>query len=133
MPYKDLEKRKSYHQAYRLGNKDKIKHLNKVYNLKRNYGLTIEDYNSLAEVQNHSCALCKKHKTFFSRGYNLAVDHDHETGEVRGLVCYQCNLTLARGLEYFERAVEYLKTKPVGLDGKDIKQSRREHGNSIVI
>lgn len=80
----------------------------RAYNLKR-YGLTTEQYDALLEAQEFRCALCRRHKDEFARGYALAVDHDHETGAVRGLVCYRCNLTLARGLEYFERGVAYLK------------------------
>jgi hypothetical protein len=88
------------------------------YNLRRNFGLSVEQYNSLLEVQEQCCALCHKHKDTFKRGYALAVDHDHDTGEIRGLVCYGCNTILAKGLSFFERGVEYLTTKPVDTEGK---------------
>lgn len=53
------------------------------------YGLTIEKYKTLLKLQGGVCAICKgKEKT--KRGY-LHVDHNHETGKVRGLLCQNCN------------------------------------------
>lgn len=62
------------------------------YALKRKYGITIDQYEELLERQDNSCALCGKsaeeHHT------NLAVDHNHRTGEIRGLLCTHCNYRL---------------------------------------
>lgn len=49
----------------------------------------LQNYEALLIEHNHSCAVCKKHKSHFSR--NLSVDHNHKTGKVRGLLCYRCN------------------------------------------
>jgi len=57
--------------------------------LKRCYGLTLADYDCLLEAQGRSCAICKCTENG-SKEY-LAVDHDHETGEIRGLLCDKCN------------------------------------------
>ena len=43
----------------------------------------------MLKKQNNCCAICKKHKSKFAR--SLAVDHDHSTGEIRGLLCFWCN------------------------------------------
>lgn len=54
----------------------------------RPYGLTIEDYEALLEAQDHRCVGCEKK---FGPSRVPCVDHDHATGEVRGLLCSPCN------------------------------------------
>jgi len=78
--------------------------------LKRKYGMTLEDYDDLLKTQNGACAICQQSEPINSR--RLAVDHDHITGEVRGLLCSQCN----RGIGYLkddpdilEAAAQYLR------------------------
>jgi len=61
------------------------KQLKKNSTLKYNYGITLEDYNILLKNQESKCLICKDVYN------NLVVDHDHKTGEVRGLLCYACN------------------------------------------
>jgi hypothetical protein len=61
-------------------------------NLKRSYGMTIEQYDELFTKQNGSCAGCKRHQSVFAQ--RLAVDHCHITGEIRGLLCAPCNRAL---------------------------------------
>lgn len=67
-------------------------------NLKRNFGITLDDYNRMHVSQNGLCAICGNPETSFDARHkvvrSLAVDHDHETGEVRGLLCYTCNMAL---------------------------------------
>ena len=57
--------------------------------LKRYYGITPEQYNDLLKKQNHRCAVCEKHES--ESKTRLAVDHNHVTGEIRGLLCNYCN------------------------------------------
>lgn len=71
------------------------------------YGLSIADYDVLAEKQNGVCAICGEPDK-----QRLAVDHNHETGVVRGLLCRLCNL----GLGHFKdrpgvltKAAKYLE------------------------
>lgn len=68
------------------------------YRLMANYGITPEQYAGLFEAQGHCCAICKvdelggKHKDNPNRSdWNWCVDHDHVTGQVRGLLCETCN------------------------------------------
>jgi hypothetical protein len=61
-------------------------------NLKR-YGITLADYDQMLKRQKGVCAICKKPETH-SRQRRLSVDHNHETGEVRGLLCARCNRAL---------------------------------------
>lgn len=73
---------------------------------KHNYGITREQYNQMLEDQNYCCAICGKQNN------NLYVDHDHETGKVRGLLCSYCNRSLAGlgdSLSGVLRAVKYLE------------------------
>ncbi len=67
------------------------------------------DYDRLYQIQAGRCFLCKRHSTEFKR--NLAVDHDHETGKVRSLICCPCNQTIvgANTIETAERLIEYLR------------------------
>lgn len=57
--------------------------------LKKVYGITLAQYNELLRKQNNCCAICGKHESEFSK--RLAVDHNHFTGEIRGLLCFPCN------------------------------------------
>ena len=61
-------------------------------NLKKFYGITLEDYNRMFAEQNGCCAMCGRHQSEFKR--RLAVDHDHKTSKVRGLLCTGCNVKL---------------------------------------
>ena len=60
--------------------------------LRRTYGLGLEDYLQLLASQGGGCAICKK--TPAEERRNLAVDHDHYSGRVRGLLCAHCNRRL---------------------------------------
>jgi hypothetical protein len=64
-----------------------------LYNyLPRTYGISVDDYNSLLVEQNGVCAICERQPTGNSKQEaRLHVDHNHETGEVRGLLCKDCN------------------------------------------
>ena len=77
------------------------------------YGLSDEAYNEMRAEQNGLCALCKK-RDGGRRG--LFVDHDHETGEVRGLLCHSCNTGLGMlgdNVAGLEKAIAYLQGRIV--------------------
>lgn len=79
--------------------------------LKRKYGISLEEYSTLLEKQEGVCALCRKGPEG-SRYEILVVDHDHETNEIRGLLCQQCNMALGRlgdNVESIERVLAYLR------------------------
>lgn len=59
--------------------------------LKRKFGLTLEQYNAMLARQRGCCAICRRPP----RNIALHVDHDHVTGAIRGLLCFQCNNGLA--------------------------------------
>ena len=67
-------------------------HNQRRYELKRKFGITYEEYQEMIRVQNHSCAICGVTKPG-GRG-NWHVDHCHETGKIRALLCWACNVGL---------------------------------------
>lgn len=81
----------------------------------KTYGLTLEDYDVLLEKQQGCCAICG---TTEPRGTSTAgrfyVDHNHETGEVRGLLCNDCNTALGLfkdSTELLARSIVYLQER----------------------
>lgn len=74
-------------------NKDYVRARNRELMLLRTYGITAADYESLRQKQGGVCAICRKHP---DEGVNLAVDHCHESGLVRGLLCDGCNFAIGR-------------------------------------
>lgn len=72
----------------------------------RVYGLTKEKYDSMVATNNGLCWICCKRKA-------AVVDHDHKTGNVRGLLCKYCNIGLSffDNKTYYERALKYLSNE----------------------
>lgn len=60
--------------------------------LKKNFGITLLQYNSVLDEQNHKCMICRRHESEFKNSF--AVDHCHKSGKVRGLLCMDCNVLL---------------------------------------
>ena len=56
------------------------------------YGITLDTYHATLEAQDNRCAICGK--TPEENGKRICVDHDHETNEIRGLLCNRCNRVL---------------------------------------
>lgn len=90
-------------RRWRLANPDRANEIR----LKRYYGISLEEFNDLLAQQDGACGVCRAELTDTPH-----VDHDHKTGEVRGLLCGKCN----RGLGMFDddpamlrRAAEYLE------------------------
>lgn len=86
------DKYKSYVRKYRDKNVD----AERARHLMREYGITLEEYNSIEIQQGGVCDICKQPETQERNGikYRLAVDHCHKTGKVRGLLCFKCNSAL---------------------------------------
>ena len=78
--------------------------------LRREFGISEKEYNEILRSQNGVCAICKKS----GNGKYLAVDHDHISGKVRGLLCQKCNTgigLLGDNRDSLEKALEYLKNE----------------------
>lgn len=97
--------RKEYAREWRKANPEKAKNID----LKKRFGIDIIEYNNLREKQNYSCAICGKHES--DENFDLAVDHCHSTGIVRGLLCKQCNTGLGHfkdDVSLLNKAIQYL-------------------------
>ncbi len=115
------ENNKEWHKTYckkRYATCDKKHHAEVVWKnkLRREFGLSVDDYNLLLESQNGVCALCGKPDP---DGKRLAVDHCHAEGHVRGLLCRTCNTAL--GLfednpDLLRKAAEYVERKRKGIE-----------------
>lgn len=108
--FKDDKKEydKEYYIKYRRT--EEVKKENKNRELKRIYNISIDQYNEIFNKQNGCCAICGIHQSRFSK--KLCVDHNHSTGEVRGLLCPKCNITLG----YIESKVGIVELCKIYLD-----------------
>lgn len=83
--------------------------------LKYHYGIDIPTYEDMFFSQNGACAICgctENNTTGKRKNWNFAVDHNHNTGKVRGLLCNTCNRGLGMlgdTIERLEKALAYLK------------------------
>lgn len=85
----------------------------RVRALKKRFGLTRQEYAVLNHAQLGLCAICNKPQT--GRWKNLSVDHNHQTDEIRGLLCARCNLALGMfedDRQILRAAIEYLANPP---------------------
>lgn len=75
--------------------------------LRKTFGLTQADYDALLAAQGGGCAICRRKPEKIS----LHVDHDHQTGEVRSLLCFRCNGGAGQfkeDVDLLARAIDYL-------------------------
>ena len=81
----------------------------RMHNLKRMFGMSLEEYDEKLKAQNGVCAICGG---LCKSGKRLAVDHNHTTGKIRDLLCGNCNGGLGKFLdnpELLELAADYLR------------------------
>ncbi len=91
-------------------NADKVAITRANSRLKRQFGITLDDYNKMFEHQNGCCAICGTHQSELPRA--LAVDHCHTTLINRGLLCMPCNLMIGHAkdnINILKKAINYLK------------------------
>jgi hypothetical protein len=86
-------------------------------NLKQRYGISVDEYQTIIASQNNACPICKVEisDTLGYKGKRAAVvDHNHDTGEVRGILCSFCNLVLGYARENTDilyKAIVYLSER----------------------
>lgn len=100
---KDPENRRQIMKRFHARNPD----WQKNYDLKRHYGIDLKGFQELEARQGGVCAICGDAE----RGRSLHVDHNHNTGAVRGLLCTTCNLGIgcfADDPVRLESAIRYL-------------------------
>ncbi len=124
------EERLAYHRAYHHNNGGKERDIKRhtparsaqlvsAYR-RRKYGITVSDMERMLSMQGYRCAVCSIRFGEY-REIRPHVDHDHQTGEVRGLLCLICNLVegyMSRRLglldmpEFGEALAQYLHNPP---------------------
>lgn len=93
-------------------NKRWCKERQRDYDLKRKYGISAEEYDMLLDTQDNRCAICRKEWTEDTKRF--AVDHNHDTGEVRGILCHGCNAgigNLQDSARILRAAADYLEER----------------------
>lgn len=99
------ERRKNYNRDRYYGIEERTRDLY----LRRQFGITLGQYRDLEAQQGGGCAICgEKCKS----GRDLAVDHDHATGAIRGLLCMNCNRAIGwfqEDPELMEKAAQYVR------------------------
>lgn len=127
MAYRTKEQIKAYAKKWGQKNKQRKKQslnkwrknnpdMTKNWLLKHKFGISLEQYKEMLRRQNFVCKLCFKDETSVhhksKKVKQLAVDHCHKTGKVRGLLCTACNTALGKArdrLGWLDRAKLYLK------------------------
>ena len=112
---------------------DKTRHKRDLY-LRRVYGLGLADYERILAEQGGGCGICGK--TSEQEKRNLAVDHDHDTQRIRGILCAHCNHRLVGrhrlGLDsprLLRAAADYLDREYHPFEAPPKKKKRRKRGS----
>ena len=103
--------------SWKKKNRKRVKFLQRRNSLQSRYGITIEQYDAMLSKQDGVCLTCERPCL---SGLHLAVDHDHDTGLIRGLLCRDCNTVLGKVNE----SVEILRKMITHI----VRNKRRKHG-----
>lgn len=98
----------AYMRAWHARNPRKMKE----YELRNRYGMTLDEYDAMLEAQGDTCPICQRQFNPDPKKRDKVIDHDHETGKARGIVCAKCNAILgrtSRDVEILRRAIAYLE------------------------
>lgn len=108
--------KKQYSKDWFAKNKHRLKKYRKAADLQKNYGLRLEDFNTMLVNQSALCAICKQPETQVhpksGLPYSLSVDHCHKTGKIRALLCNNCNRVLGAvddDYTLLEKMIVYIK------------------------
>jgi hypothetical protein len=96
-----------YQKRYKLENPEKYRDTK----LRHLYGLSLIEFNKKLAAQSHKCEICgtSENKAASGKVHNFVVDHNHETGKVRGLLCHNCNKNVGAVENWLEEIQAYLK------------------------
>lgn len=103
-------------REYHEDNRELVLARMRAGSLKHEYGITPEQYAAIFDSQGGVCCLCGRPP----KTKQLSVDHCHESGQIRGLLCQPCNAALGRMGDNEEgvlRALDYLRTYPERIKG----------------
>lgn len=109
------ERSREAQRKRRAKNPERVRELGRASEKRRRYrryGISEEGYNVLWETQEKCCAICKTKENSSLRAWH--VDHCHENGKVRGILCHHCNLLLGNARDntnILEQAIQYLENR----------------------
>jgi hypothetical protein len=110
---KNHEDTLDYMKTWRENNATEFKRGYQDARMRKRYGITLEDYERMMVEQGGGCAICGLTENQWKNApTKLCVDHDHDSGLVRGLLCRRCNVglgALGDSEEGLERALAYLR------------------------
>ncbi len=114
------EDKARYYRAHRKAYPDHYRNAD----LKRGFGISLEEYQRMFVEQRGVCGICEKPEKDVRNGKVrwLAVDHNHTTGQVRGLLCGSCNKAIGfmcESVETLTKAIVYLRTHVVADESDD--------------
>ncbi len=104
------DKNPNHGKEWYKANKNKARN----YQLKRDFGISIEEYGKMLELQGYRCKICLVDASKFNKVF--AVDHSHKTGKIRGLLCGPCNSAIGlmkEKIEVFKSAISYLENQEI--------------------
>lgn len=113
--HKTKEGRQAYQKAYRK----LTPHIEKARALRDSFGLSLNEYEKMHDEQKGKCAICENPERHMRNGKvkALAVDHNHKTGAIRGLLCSDCNTGIGKlrdDPEIIRKAAKYLDKHNTG-------------------
>lgn len=110
------EDKKAYARSYAREDRKRNPKKYKNQSLLKRYGITLDQYEQMQAAQDNKCAICESEETGLNprtkKPRELAVDHCHDSGEVRGLLCSACNKALGGfkdDVALLERAISYIE------------------------
>lgn len=109
----NIEKRQALNRRYYAENKVSFNEKVRRCSIKYRFGITEWTYNNMCDWQGFTCAICREMEpTVAGKMMRLAIDHDHSSGVVRGLLCGNCNKAIGQlndSPERLEAAAHYLR------------------------
>lgn len=144
MPWTTKEKKRAYDNRYKRehpekrwshAHPDRYRIAERRHHLRKTYGLSMEQFDALLRIQNGRCAACKTTEPG-GKGNSWHVDHNHETGFIRGLLCNSCNRACGLLNDNVERLiglVVYLENPPAHAILLDAERSGPWRSATIAI
>lgn len=112
---KKTETRKEWHARKWAARQANNPGLERKRTLKRRFGMTHEQHEEMIRQHDNKCAICGEGETSYcsvsGSRRRLAIDHCHNTGKIRGLLCYRCNTTIGKvkeSREILNNMIKYL-------------------------
>lgn len=105
---KNRDKKALYRRKHYMEHRKKYLHIERERAYRKLYGIGLADYDRMLLEQNGKCVICDAERGG-RKGQFFSVDHDHDTGEIRGLLCTRCNWCLGWYERRLAKIVSYLK------------------------